>query len=247
MNNSSRAGTMLATAWIAISWQLLFCCAAAKSAAGQQIDSTQILQKIDAAVKARFDGIQGYTDFEHYVVYRNGDQSHPAAEMRVKATYNRDTGKVYDILSASGSTLLRDLVLDAILENEKQVNDPHVRAGSWITTANYNMTVNAGGISPMDSRDCVVVTLEPRRREPYLLYGTLWVNAQDGSIVRIEGTASKSSSVFTGPTTLMRQYATVGGFSQAIRARAESDSTLFGRTVVIVDYSDYQIQPRTAR
>ena len=104
----------------------------------------------------------------------------------------------YDIQSASGSTLLRDLVLNAILANERRVNEPSIRQGAWITTANYQMTVKPGVVQ-MDGRNCVVVALEPRRREPYLLYGTLWVNAQDGSIVRIEGTGSKVPPSSLGP------------------------------------------------
>ncbi len=238
---------MLATACTLLAWQLLLCCASAGTACAQQFDSNQILQKIDAAVRARQDGIQGYTDFETYAVYRSADQAHPAAQMRVKTTYNRDTGKTYDIQTASGSSLLRDLVLNAILNNERQVNLPGVREGAWITTANYKMTVKPGGIVPMDGRNCVAVNLEPRRKQPYLLYGTLWVDAHDGSIVRIEGTGSKNSSIFSGPTKMMRQYVPVNGYAQALHARAEADSSLFGRTVVTIDYSDYQVQPRQSR
>jgi hypothetical protein len=88
----------------------------------------------------------------------------------------------------------------------------------------------------------VALTIKPRRKEPYLLDGTLWVDAEDGRIVHIEGTASRSSSVFTGPTKMMRQYVDVDGFAQATHARAESDSSLFGKTVVTIDYRDYQIE-----
>jgi len=41
---------------------------------------------------------------------------------------------------------------------------------------------------------------------------------------------------------MMRQYAQVDGFPMATRARAESDSFLFGRTTVTVDYSDYHLE-----
>ena len=246
MSTQTRAGKILATACALLASHFLLCYASSGMACAQQLDTNQILQKINAAVRARLDGIQGYTDFEQYVVYRNGDETHPAAEMRVKTTYNRDTGKSYQIQSASGSTLIRDLLLNAILHNEKQVNEPGIREGAWITTGNYKMTVKPGGIVPMDGRNCVALTLEPRRRAPYLLYGTLWVDARDGSIVRIEGTGSKSSSIFSGPTTMMRQYVIVNGFAQASHARAEADGSLFGRTVVTIDYSDYQIQPRQA-
>ncbi len=242
ITNRARAGTLLYPLGL-----LLCCCAAAQVNTAREVDSTAILKKIDVAVKTRFDGIHGYTDIEHYTVFRGGDQVHPVAEMTVKTTYNRDTGKAYAILSASGSSLIRNLVLGSVLDNEKHVNDPSVREGTWFTTANYRMTVNPGGTQTMDGRNCVALTIKPRRKEPYLLDGTLWVDAEDGRIVHIEGTASKSASVFTGPTKMMRQYADVDGFAQATHARAESDSSLFGQTVVTIDYRDYQIelsQPR---
>lgn len=211
----------------------------------QQVDSAAILQKVDASVKARVDGIERYTDTEHYAVFRNKDETHPVAEMTVKTTYKRETGKSYQILSESGSALIRSLVLHAILENEQHVNEPGVREGSWITTANYDMQLKPGGVQKMDGRECVAIALTPRRKEPYLLVGTLWVNAQNGEIVRIEGKGSKSSSVFTGETEMMRQYVDIDGFGEATHARAESDSFLFGPTVVTIDYTGYQIQGRT--
>jgi hypothetical protein len=139
------------------------------------------------------------------------------------------------------------LVLNAILDNERHVNEPGVREGAWITTANYEMRVKPGGIQSVQGRDCVAVSLMPRRKEPYLLNGTLWVDAKDGKIVQIEGIGSKSSTVFSGATEMMREYADIDGFAEATHARAESDSFLFGQTVVKIDYRDYQIQPRTQR
>jgi outer membrane lipoprotein-sorting protein len=210
----------------------------------QQIDSAAVVQHVDAAVKARFDAIQGYTVNEHYAVYRNKDETHPVAEMLVRTTYNRDTGKSYTILSQTGSQMVRNLVLNAILDNEKQINQPSVREGSWITSANYEMGLQPGGIQKMSGRDCVALSLNPKRKAPNMIKGTLWVDAKDGSIVQIQGIASKSASVFTGPTQMMRQYAKVGGFAQATHARAVASSALFGQTIVTIDYRDYQFQFR---
>jgi len=215
-------------------------------AAAQQTKGSEILKKVDAAVKARLDGIEGYTVTEHYAVFRNHDEAHAVAEMTVKTTYKRETGKSYEILSESGSAVMRSLVLHAILDNEKHVNEPGVREGAWITTANYEMREKLGGIQSVDGRDCVALALSPRRKEPYLLEGTLWVDARDGNIVQIDGEGSKSSSIFTGATRMKRQYADVAGFAQATHARAESDSSLFGPTVVTIDYVDYHMELRTA-
>jgi hypothetical protein len=135
--------------------------------------------------------------------------------------------------------------LGTILDNEKHINEPGVREGAWLTSANYEMTLKAGGTQRLDGQDCFVLSLTPRRKAPYLLQGTLWVSSKDDSIVQIQGTASRSSSVLTGPTHMMRQYALISGFSQATHARAVSDSFLFGETVVTIDYSDYKVQLHT--
>jgi hypothetical protein len=213
-------------------------------AQAQQPDEASVIRGVDAAVKARLDGIAAYTVTEYYAVFRNNDNTHPSAEMTVKTTYQRETGKSYAILSESGSEMMRRLILDSILDNEKRINQPGVRESSWLTSANYEMKLKPGGLQRVDGRDCFVLAINPRQKAPNLIVGTIWVDARDKSIVQLQGTASKSVSHFTGPTQMMRQYANVDGFSMATHARAESDSRLFGRTVVMIDYRDYQIQFR---
>jgi hypothetical protein len=239
MTEKLRVGMGLRAAFL-----FLVACAGVQRVPAQQVDSAAILQKVDGAVHARLDGIAGYSATEHYAVFRNKDEIHPVAEMTVKTNYKRETGKTYQILSESGSSMIRSLVLHTILDHERHINEPGVREGSWLTTTNYQMTVKPGGVQKMNGRDCVAVNLVPRRKEPFLLDGTEWVDARDGSIVRIEGKAAKSSSVFTGETKMRREYVNIDGFAQATRAHAESDSFLFGPTVVTIDYRDYQIQRR---
>jgi outer membrane lipoprotein-sorting protein len=216
----------------------------AAQARAQQFDQAAVIQKVDAAVKARLDGIEGYNVTEHYAVYRNKDESHPVAEMMVNTTYRRDTGKEYTIVSQSGSEIIRSMVLGTILDHEKQINQPGTREGSWFTSANYEMQLKSGGIQQVDGRDCLALAISPKRKAPNLIQGTMWVDAADGSIVQVQGVASKSPSVFTGPAQMMRQYTKVNGFSQATHARAVSNSLLFGETVVKIDYTDYKIQLR---
>ncbi|MGA2050246.1 MAG: hypothetical protein ABSG96_21305 [Terracidiphilus sp.] len=210
----------------------------------QQPDEASIIRGVDAAVKARLDGIASYTVTEHYSVYRNNDETHPAAEMTVKTTYEKETGKNYAVLSENGSELLRKFVLQSILDNEKRINQPGVREGSWITSANYGMKLKSGGIERINGRDCYVLSINPKQKAPNLIVGSIWVDAKDQSLVQLQGTASKSISVFTGPTQVMRQYENLDGFAEATHARAESESTLFGKTVVTIEYQGYEIKIR---
>jgi len=213
----------------------------------QNLDESSIIRGVDAAVKARLDGIASYTVTEHYSVYRNNDETHPAAEMTVKTTYQRETGKTYAILSESGSEILRKFVLESILDNEKRINQPGTREGSWITSANYAMKLKPVGIERLNGRDCYVLSIDPKQKAPNLIVGSIWVDAKDQSLVQLQGTASKSISAFTGPTQVMRQYENLDGFAEATQARAESESALFGKTVVTIDYRGYEIKIRATQ
>jgi hypothetical protein len=208
----------------------------------QQINATSTVQRVDAAVYARIENIDGYTAKEHYAVFRNHDETHPVAEMTVQTVYRKKTGKSYTILSQSGSTIVRKLVLNTILDHEKLSYQPGNREGALLTSANYQMRLKPEENQHLGGRDCLAFALAPKRKAPNLIEGTLWVDAKDYSIVQVQGTATKSSSIFTGPTRMTRQYTIVSGFPQAIHARAVSKNNLLGETIVTIDYSDYRIQ-----
>jgi hypothetical protein len=249
---AGRFGMMHGRRWIVAGMLLLLamlgvCKATAQqhdspAATTQPLDQAAVIRNIDAAVHARVDNVEGYLVIEHYAVFRGGDEVHPAAEMTVKTMYRRSTGKTYFIQSESGSEILRKMVLREILDTEKHINLPANREAAWITSANYAMALRPGGMQRLDGRDCYVLDIEPRRKAPNMIDGTLWVDAKDGSIIQIQGVTSKSVSVFSGPSQVMRQYANFSGFAMATHARAVADSALFGRTVVKIDYSDYGIQ-----
>ncbi len=207
-----------------------------------QPDAAAVVRGVDAAVYARFEGIAGFTVTEHYAVFRGSDQSHPAAEMTVKTTYRKESGKSYKILSRSGSGIIIRFGLDPLLENEKRINDPSGREAWWFTSANYEMKLKSTQTERMNGHDCLALSIAPKQKAPNLIIGTLWVDASDYAILRIDGVASERATIWSGPAHMMRDYAEFGGFSEATHARAVSDSTLFGRTVVTIDYSGYQIQ-----
>jgi hypothetical protein len=166
--------------------------------------------------------------------------------MTVRTEYKAETGKSYTILSQSGSEFIRNHVLNTILDSEKTINLPGIREHSWFTSANYEMNLKSGVVERLDERDCVALTIVPKRKATNMIEGTLWVDAKDGSIVRIDGSASQSPSIFVGPAHVMRQYVNMNGYSMATHARATSDSFLLGRTIVTIDYRDYQFQLRPA-
>ena len=205
-------------------------------------DAVSVIRMIDAEVQHRVQTVQGFTDIEHYKVFRGGDETHPVAEMTAKDTYRKGAGKTYTVLSRSGSDIVQRFGLKPLIENEERINNPATVAQSWFTSANYTMKLKPGGIQKLNGRDCYVLSIAPRQKAPQMIDGTLWVDAHDGSIAQVDGVASKSPSPFAGTTHMMRQYTQIEGFPMATRARAESTSVLFGRTVVLIDYPEYHLQ-----
>lgn len=211
--------------------------------AAQEIDNATVVHGIDGSVFHRDNNLLGYTVTEHYTVFRSGEKAIPAAEMTVKTTFTRDVGKSYQIESESGSELLRKEVLARVLEDEKTMNEPANRAQELITLANYRMTVQGREVA--DGRNCFVVAIEPRRTAPYLFKGKIWVDAENKDIVRLEGVASKGTSMVTGPAQVVRRYAEIAGFPMATYASATVSSWLLGPTRVEIEYSGYAVRQRS--
>jgi hypothetical protein len=205
-------------------------------------DGASVVRMIDAEVQHRFQTVLGFTDIEHYRVFRGGDETHAVAEMTAKDTYRKGAGKTYTVLSRSGSEIVQRFGLKPLLENEERINNPATVAQTWFTSANYAMKLKPGGIERLNGRDCYELSIAPKQKAANMIDGTLWVDAHDGSIAQVEGVASKSLSAFAGTTHMMRQYTQIDGVPMATHARAESASVLFGRTVVLIDYSDYHLQ-----
>jgi hypothetical protein len=210
----------------------------------EQPDSATIIQQVDDNNRARYDNVLGFTVIEHYAVYRGKDQAHPAAEITVRTTYKKGVGKSYAILSQSGSEFIQRFGLHPLLDSEKSINDPANVEKTWFTSANFQMEFKPGLTRTIDGRGCIGLAIAPRHKAPNLIQGVLWVDATGNDLVQVEGVASRSPSIFAGTTKMMRHYANISGYAMATHARAESDSFLFGRTVVVIDYTDYQIQLR---
>jgi hypothetical protein len=209
-----------------------------------QTSEADVIQGIDASVAFRDQNLTSYTVTEHYSVFRNQEKVHPAAEMTVKTTYQKDSGKSYEVLNESGSELILKQVLGRVLDSEKTLTQPANRANAIITSANYTMHVR--GREVVDGRDCIALSIAPRRSAQYLFRGDLWVDAQDYSIVQLAGVTAKSPTVLASPAQVSRHYTTVEGLPMATHATATSASWLLGQTTIDIEYTAYQMELHAA-
>jgi outer membrane lipoprotein-sorting protein len=239
-NRASTALTSIARAIVC----LLFCGLAETSGFAQQLDAPSVIQHIDASVKDRIDHITAYNVTEHYAVFR-GNDTQSSADLTVKTAYRKDQGKTYTVLSESGSSIMRH-ELHNILDDEKHMSQPGVRENVLVNSANYAMTLKSDAPVQLDGRDCLVLQLTPKRNDPSLFRGALWVDARDYSIVQLEGVASKSHSFLLSPSQVSRQYSNVNGYPMATHAKGTSSIAMMGQVTIKIDYTGYQIELQPA-
>ena len=224
------------TRWIGMS-TLLVSCVANYAAMGQSEDT--VISKTDAVIRARFANIQGYTVTEHYAVYRNSATA-PSAEKTVLAIYEKSKGIRYTTISQSGSSIFQNRVIEPSLGSEKQIYDPTMRGQLMLTTDNYEISVEPAR-SSIGIQECVVLDVKARKASAYLINGKAWVDANTYLLVRVQGTQSKSSSLWAGTPLITRDFTNVNGFAMVIHEKIEAHNFILGQTVEEVEYKDYKV------
>jgi hypothetical protein len=210
-------------------------------------DLSTVVHGVDSSVRNRIDHLAGYTVTEHYAVFRGHDESKQVADMVVKTTYRKESGKSFAIVSQSGSSFWRSEVLDRLLDNEKRMSQPTNVESALINSSNYEMSLAQNSEQKLDGRDCVVLDIAPRRSSEFLFKGKLWVDAHDYAIIQLKGTAGKSAFFLASAAEVTRQYTEISSFPMATHAKAVSGSALLGQTVVKIDYTNYSLDLPSAQ
>ena len=159
--------------------------------------------------------------------------------MTVGTVYRKAEGKVYHIISRSGSTMLQSRVFDRLLREEGEMSRGEARRQTLVNSQNY--VIHSTGEEICSDRKCYVVELTPRTASAHLIKGRAWIDAQDGSLIRIEGKPTASPSFLAGRPLITRDYEKVGDFWLAKRSHAQSESLFFGQTDLQIEYVDYHI------
>src|SRR5271168_4635664 len=209
------------------------------SAAGQSESTDRVASDTSAVIRARFENIASYTVTERYAVYRNGAPA-AAAERTVRAKYEKSKGASYETVSQSGSSMLQSLAIEPAIGSDKRINDPALRNQLMLTTDNYEFHVEPVR-TLIGAQDCFVMDVKARKASAYLINGKAWVDAKTYLLVRVQGTQSKSSSLWAGTPFITRDFANVNGFAMVVHEKIEAHNFLLGQTIEEIDYNDYTV------
>jgi len=217
---------------------------AAGLAALPQLSVAAIVQKLADGEKKRAEDLRGYTELRTYSVSYRGFPSNMSATLVVAVAYSAPATKQFRIVSRTGSKMLADHVLKKLFEAEEEsAADPSRTAP---TTANYNFTLLGQQI--VDGRPCYRLRVEPRTSDHLLYRGTIWVDAADFAVSKIEAEPAHNPSFWIRDTKIHHVNTRTGEFWLPQHNESDTDVRFGGRATLTIDYGPYKTDsadPRT--
>ena len=158
------------------------------------------------------------------------------------------TGFRYQIVSEDGSDYIRSKVFRASLETEREMWAAGTPDEGAVTPANY--AFEDRGTQP-DGLTSLAV--KPRRKNVLLVDGTIYLNPDDGELVRMEGQLSKTPSFWTKRVEIVRWYQRIAGFRMPTALESVANVRIAGVSTFRMTYEYESIngqrvgnpQPRT--
>lgn len=144
----------------------------------------------------------------------------------------------------SGDGFVKNNVITRLLQTEVdhvQKDDPSLTA---ISLANYKF--NYRGLNRVNERIVHVYQVKPHKKRPGLFKGRVYLDAHNGSLVRVEGSVVKSPSFFVKHIDFWQDYTDVQSFTLPTHMHSEAKARIVGRTIVDIVHRDYQAVPAIA-
>ena len=117
------------------------------------------------------------------------------------------SGFHYRIVAEDGSDYIRSRVFRASLHTEREMWAAGTPDEAALTPTNYVFEDRGAQPDGLAS-----LSVKPRRKDVLLVDGSIYLNPDDGELVRVEGQLSKTPSFWTRRVEIVRWYQRIAGF-----------------------------------
>ena len=207
---------------------------------GHSLDSGQVAQRLAANNAERARQLRSFEANRQYTLDYTGFPSSRSAGMKVKVSYHAPGTKEFAVLAESGSKLILTRVFRKLLESEQESSgDAKSRTEVALTADNYRFALR--GCEVDAGRDLYVMNVEPLRETKFLYRGTIWIDAQDFAVTRIDAEPAKNPSFWTKKSQIHHRYQKIGEFYLPALNETVTDVRLGGKAVLTIRYQDYTL------
>ena len=186
----------------------------------------------------RRSALDGYTGERRYVL--DNSKHHKHSEMLVKVLCQKDGSKQFEVVSSTGWGGARKYVFPRLLEAETDASRPGGSENGRVSPTNYSFRML--GTEQVNGRPAYRVAVEPKAHSKYLIRGTIWVDAEDWAVVRVQGEPARNPSFWTKSVRIAHTYEKRGIFWLPLTNASVSDARIFGPTELRIEYFDYVVK-----
>jgi hypothetical protein len=141
------------------------------------------------------------------------------------------SGFRYTIVAEDGSDYIRARVFRATLETERKMWASGAPDKAALTPENYVFEERGSHADGLTS-----LTVKPRRKDILLVDGSIFLNPEDGELVRMEGRLSKSPSFWTRRVEIVRWYQRIVGFRMPTALETVANVLVAGMSTFRMSY-----------
>jgi hypothetical protein len=145
--------------------------------------------------------------------------------------------KAFTVTSESGSGVVRHMALNPLINSEIEAAAGKEHHDSAISTDNYSL--NLLGEQQLGPYRCFVADAVPKRKAKYLFEGRVWIDANDYSVVRIEGHPATRLSFWIQHADFVREYQKVDGFWLPEKDQTLVQVRLYGKKILKIEHRNY--------
>lgn len=161
--------------------------------------------------------------------------------IEVWTEYRPDRGLAFEVLRSGGHGYVRDKVLPGMLKSEQELLADGKPLRAPIVARNY--TVEENGIT---ESGLTRLLLEPARKSDGIVRGTALIEAENGSISRIEGRLVKSPSFWIRDVDVSWRFMRVGEAILPVELVSNARVRFYGRSKFRMTYDYVTIDGRPA-
>ena len=214
---------------------------AAERAPATPMPPDQIIARMEQRFLKQVQELKSYQDERRYSVSHRllGNSTY----WRVEEDYASPGEKRFTVLERGGSGTVQKRVFARLLEVERETAREAVRSQVDLSRNNYDFTY----LGFDEAAHAYKFQASPRGKNDYLLRGTIWVNADDFAVQRIEGEPATRHSILIQHVRFVHEFAKFGDLWFPVHHHSETELRLFGTATLEIVYSDYHWQENDAR
>jgi hypothetical protein len=153
--------------------------------------------------------------------------------------YSPEVGFRYNVTAEGGSEYIRSKVLRAVLDGEREAIARGEAARAALDPANYRF--QPAGLDPAG---LATIILTPLRKERVLVAGRMFLQPDDGRLVRLQGQLAKSPSVWVKNVEIVRSYERIAGTVMPVTLESTAHVRLLGPATLRMTYVYSEVDGR---